>query len=156
MIESLHESWKTVVRASHLRFPDWWKIYLRWLFFLKHGKFLRWYLYPKKKTQKNQPTTERFHCCPSYRKWETGTQAVCGIFDNAWETVDLSKWQQQIPSTETALINVTYNILKAIDEKSASLLVLLDMSKAFDSLNHKSIVRKITKTGPQSFCNFLV
>ena len=40
-------------------------------------------------------------------------------------------------STETALINVTDNILKAIDEKSASLLVLLDMSKAFDSLKHK-------------------
>ena len=37
-------------------------------------------------------------------------------------------------STETALINVTDNILKAIDEKSASLLVLLDMLKAFDSL----------------------
>ena len=40
-------------------------------------------------------------------------------------------------STETALINVTDNIFKAIDEKSASLLVLLDMSKAFDSLKHK-------------------
>ena len=39
-------------------------------------------------------------------------------------------------STEAALINVTHNILKAIDEKFASLLVLLDMSKTFESLNH--------------------
>ena len=43
---------------------------------------------------------------------------------------------RKMHSTETAPINVTDNILKAIDEKSASLLVLLDMSKAFDSLDH--------------------
>ena len=50
-------------------------------------------------------------------------------------------------STETALINVTDNILKAIDEKSASLLVLLDMSKAFDSLNHNLLLGKLWKVG---------
>ena len=50
-------------------------------------------------------------------------------------------------STETALINVTDNTLKAIDEKSASLLVLLDMSKAFDSLNHNLLTEKLRKLG---------
>ena len=50
-------------------------------------------------------------------------------------------------STETALVNVTDNILKAIDEKAASLLVLLDMSKAFDSLNHNLLLRKLRKLG---------
>ena len=50
-------------------------------------------------------------------------------------------------STETALISVTDNILKAIDEKSASLLVLLDMSKAFDSLNHNLLLGKFRKLG---------
>ena len=64
-------------------------------------------------------------------------------------------------STETALINVTDNIVKAIDEKSASLLVLLDMSKEFDSLNHNLLLGKLRKlglkeTGSQSFRNFLV
>ena len=48
-------------------------------------------------------------------------------------------------STETALINVLDNLLKAIDEKSASLLVLLDMSKAFDSLNHNLLLEKLRK-----------
>ena len=48
-------------------------------------------------------------------------------------------------STETALINVTDNIVKAIDEKSASLLVLLDMSKAFDSLNHNLLLGNYEK-----------
>ena len=50
-------------------------------------------------------------------------------------------------STETALISVTDNILKAIDEKSASLLVLLDRSKAFDSLNHNLLLEKFRKLG---------
>ena len=50
-------------------------------------------------------------------------------------------------STETALINVANNILKAIDEKSASLLLLLDMSKAFDSLNHNLSLEKLRKLG---------
>ena len=49
--------------------------------------------------------------------------------------------------TETALINVTDTILKAIDEKAVSLLVLLDMSKAFDSLNHNLLLRKLRKLG---------
>ena len=59
-------------------------------------------------------------------------------------------------STETALINVAENLLKAIDEKSASLLVLLDMSKAFDSLNHNLLLEKLRKTWPQRFSSFLV
>ena len=50
-------------------------------------------------------------------------------------------------STETALINVTDNILKAIDGKSALLLVLLDMSKAFDSLNQNLLLEKLRKLG---------
>ena len=54
---------------------------------------------------------------------------------------------RKMHSTETALINVTDNILKAIDEKSASLLVLLDMSKAFDSLNHNLLLGKLRKLG---------
>ena len=53
---------------------------------------------------------------------------------------------RKMNSTETALINVSENLLKAIDEKSASLLVLLDMSKAFDSLNHNLLLEKLRKT----------
>ena len=50
-------------------------------------------------------------------------------------------------STETALIQVTDELLKAIDEKSVSLLVLLDMSKAFDSLNHELLLDKLFRLG---------
>ena len=54
---------------------------------------------------------------------------------------------RKMHSTETALISVTDNILKAIDEKPASLLVLLDRSKAFDSLNHYPLLEKFRKLG---------
>ena len=47
---------------------------------------------------------------------------------------------RKMHSTETAFINVSDNLLKAIDEKSASLLLLLDMSKAFDSLSHNLLI----------------
>lgn len=62
---------------------------------------------------------------------------------------------RKMHSTETALINVTDNILKTINEKAASLLVLLDMSKAFDSLNYNlllGILRKLVlKTSAASW-----
>ena len=54
-------------------------------------------------------------------------------------------------SIEAALINVAHNILKAIDEKFASLLVLLDMSKAFESLNYYLLIEKLRKLGPKAF-----
>ena len=49
--------------------------------------------------------------------------------------------------TETALINVTDKTLKEIDEKSTSLLVLLDITKAFNSLNHNLLLEKLQKLG---------
>ena len=49
--------------------------------------------------------------------------------------------------TETALINVIDNTLREIDEKSASLLVLLDVTKAFNSLNHNLLLEKLQELG---------
>ena len=42
-------------------------------------------------------------------------------------------------STETALLQFTDDILKNMDEKKISLTVLLDMSKAFDSIQHERL-----------------
>ena len=39
-------------------------------------------------------------------------------------------------STETALLYVTDQLLQAMDNKKVSIMVLLDMSKAFDSIRH--------------------
>ena len=46
-------------------------------------------------------------------------------------------------STETALLQVTEQLYKNIDERRISLLVLLDLSKAFDSVNHNILIQKL-------------
>ena len=46
-------------------------------------------------------------------------------------------------STETSLIHSTDSILKAIDQKKVTAVILLDMSKAFDSINHNILLAKL-------------
>ena len=53
------------------------------------------------------------------------------------------KWH----STETSLIHTTDMILSAIDQKKTTAVVLLDMSKAFDSISHKTLYNKLQDMG---------
>ena len=46
-------------------------------------------------------------------------------------------------STETTLIHTTDQILRAIDNKQLTSTVLLDISKAFDSLHHGTLLAKL-------------
>ena len=46
-------------------------------------------------------------------------------------------------STEPSLIYTTDKILGAIDQKETTAMVLLDMSKAFDSISHKTLLYKL-------------
>ena len=50
-------------------------------------------------------------------------------------------------STEKALLSVTDNLLKPIDEKKMSILVLMHMSKAFHSINHDMLLFKLRTLG---------
>ena len=50
-------------------------------------------------------------------------------------------------STETSLIHTTDAFLKGIDDKKLTACVLLDMSKAFDSVGHQILLRKIQSVG---------
>ena len=48
-------------------------------------------------------------------------------------------------STETALLKVTEQLYKNMDNKDISLLILLDLSKAFDSISHEILFKKFEK-----------
>ena len=50
---------------------------------------------------------------------------------------------KQYHSTETVLTSVTNNILTALDRRQAVLLVLLDLSAAFDTVDHSVLLRRL-------------
>ena len=50
-------------------------------------------------------------------------------------------------STSSALLNITDDIYKAMDKSQATILVLLDYSKAFDTANHKIMAAKLRAYG---------
>ena len=60
-------------------------------------------------------------------------------------------------STEQALVNVTEQIYNYIDKGKISLLILLDLSKAFDSVNHDLLLNKLVQLNIDStwFASYL-
>ena len=55
-------------------------------------------------------------------------------------------------STETSLIHSVDAIFKAMDQKKTTAVVLLDMSKAFDSVDHCTLLNKLQDIGVSSSC----
>ena len=53
-------------------------------------------------------------------------------------------------STNTALLKITDDILDAIDDSEITLLIFLDFSKAFDTVNHKILIEKLKILGVQN------
>lgn len=54
---------------------------------------------------------------------------------------------RQQHSTTTALLNISDNIIRGLDEKLATALVLLDFSKAFDTVDHDLLCAKLRYYG---------
>ena len=64
------------------------------------------------------------------------TSQLSDIFQSAYK---------QYHSTETALIRVQNDILQTIDQNGAVLLVLLDLSAAFDTVDHQKLLSVLSK-----------
>ena len=57
-------------------------------------------------------------------------------------------------STDTAVLCATDELLQAIDDKKISALVLLNMSKAFDSIRHDILLQKLQALGVSFPCRY--
>ena len=57
----------------------------------------------------------------------------------------LQSGNRKLHSTESALLHFTDELLNNMDQKKISVVVLLDMSKAFDSIRHDLMLRKLRK-----------
>ena len=53
-------------------------------------------------------------------------------------------------STETLNIQLTDSVFEAMDKKQITALVLLDLSKAFDSIDHARLLHKLSNLEPRS------
>lgn len=65
----------------------------------------------------------------------------------------LSTWQsgnKKLHSTETLLIQTTHAVSSAINEKQITAIVLLDIGKAFDTINHGIFLNKLLDIGISS------
>ena len=51
--------------------------------------------------------------------------------------------------TETALLRVSNDILMALDQHKAAMLVLLDLSAAFDTIDHGMLLNRLSDIGIQ-------
>ena len=50
---------------------------------------------------------------------------------------------RQLHSTETALLRVQNDILQAVDSRGGAILVLLNLSAAFDTIDHEKLIRTL-------------
>lgn len=67
----------------------------------------------------------------------------------------LQNRNRKLHSTETALLYFTNEILKNMDDKKVSVIVLLDMSKVFDSICHDLMLSKLQSIGvSNAACNW--
>ena len=77
---------------------------------------------------------------------ESGCQSIYTFLSHNRLTANQSG-NKQWHSTETALLKITDVMLKATNNKQLTAVVLLDTSKAFDSLDHGILISKLEDVG---------
>ena len=91
-------------------------------------------------------TTARFQVCPFFRKsLNVSSFHVLAIFWILLPAANQSAYREH-HSTETVLLAVNEELFHAADTDSCSALLLLDLSAAFDTVEHSILIRRLTDT----------
>jgi hypothetical protein len=77
--------------------------------------------------------------CPKLWKWSCGTRSLRTSKEMEWWV-----YFNRASDQTTALLKITNDLLLASEEKLISILVLLDFSKAFDSVDHQLLCLKLS------------
>ena len=64
--------------------------------------------------------------------------------DNLYEIFQSA--YRQLHSTETALLRVQNDLLQAVDNEGGTILVLLDLSAAFDTIDHQKLLNLLNQS----------
>ena len=89
-----------------------------------------------------QPRPQGF----SLKKWvgrEVAAQLRDHINGNEGLLEEFQSAHKCYHSTETALVRVHNDILKAVDDNKSAILLLLDLSAAFDTVDHTILVSRL-------------
>jgi len=83
---------------------------------------------------------------------KTSLSSICSFFEQLGKISKFQSGNRQAHSTETALLHFSEEILKNMDWKKISLIVLLDMSKAIDSIWDERLLMKLHNISVSTSC----
>ena len=140
-----------LLRTAYLPFFLQLHPFLMQTFFLPNfptfGKLRKWHLFWRMATWRFLITTGLSHYCftvLSKDLWESCPQSASVLFNCHLDSA--VTWSGIILS-ETSILQTTDAILEAIDKKQLTATALLDMSKAFDSVDHGIFLSKLQDIG---------
>ena len=93
----------------------------------------------------------RSRFCRLFRKTAKGS-SIINSHTSGGRLSNNQSGNKKLHSTETPVIETSDMILQAMDNKKLSAMVLLDMSEAFDSVDHKPMISKLQDAGASSSC----
>lgn len=82
-----------------------------------------------------------FRCRYAYRHWEAK------LLKHMQRLTSHQSANKKYHSTETLNVTVTDEFLEAMDKKMLSAMVLLDLPKAFDSIDHTILLHRLASAG---------